>query len=47
MSAVLLILGGLVSCAGIWLIYQPAAIIACGLLISTVGIVWAFGSRKE
>lgn len=47
MSAALVILGAMVSIVGIWLIYQPAAIVAAGLLISGIGIVWAFGKREE
>lgn len=43
MSAFLILLGAVISCAGIWLIYPPAAIIAGGLTVSAVGIVWALG----
>ena len=47
MSAALVILGAMVSIVGIWLVYEPAAIIATGLLISAIGVVWAFGKREE
>ena len=46
MSVALILIGAAVSCTGIWLIYPPAAIIAGGLALSAVGLVWALGSRE-
>ena len=46
MSVALILIGAAVSCTGIWLIYPPAAIIAGGLVLSAVGLVWALGSRE-
>ena len=47
MSIALILLGAAVSCFGIWLIYPPAAIIAGGIVLSAVGIVWALGDSEE
>lgn len=47
MSIALILIGAAVSCTGIWLIYPPAAIIAGGLVLSTVGIVLAYGSAER
>lgn len=47
MSIALILIGAVISCAGIWWIYPPAAVIAFGLVLSAVGIVWAFGSPEE
>lgn len=47
MSAFLIFVGSLITCAGIWLIYPPAAIIAGGLVVSAVGVVWALAGSEE
>lgn len=47
MSGVLILLGAMISCAGLWLIYPPAAIVAGGLVVSAVGVVWAFGKQED
>lgn len=47
MSIFLIIIGSATLCTGIWLIYQPAAIIAAGLILALSGIVCAFGDREE
>jgi len=47
MSVALILIGSLTLCAGIWLIYQPAAIITAGLILSLCGVVLALGDREE
>lgn len=43
-SVLVLISGGITLCAGIWLIFPPAAIIAAGILLLAAGILIACGS---
>ena len=47
MSIALILTGAAISCAGIWLIYPPAAIIAGGLVLSGVGLLLIFGNPEE
>lgn len=46
MSIALVLIGAAISCAGIWLIYPPASIIAAGIVISVMGILLAAGNRE-
>ena len=47
MSVALIIIGSATLCAGIWLRYKPAAIIAAGLILALAGAVCALGDKEE
>lgn len=44
---VALLFGGFLIVAGVWFIYEPAALIVLGVALVGVGLAWFLGDAKE